>query len=90
MEYLVVFQSTDQAMELEERVKQAGIRARLIPTPESIVASCGLALKFKETSLQSVVQLLQQRTEEQLEIYRIEKVAHRKANYYAYQFREDA
>lgn len=89
MEYLVIFQSTYQAMALEDRVKKGKINARLIPTPESILASCGLALKFKEECLQSIIQLWERTNEERLEIYKIEKVDNRKTNYLAYQFGKD-
>ncbi|MBP1040503.1 DUF3343 domain-containing protein [Vagococcus sp. BWB3-3] len=70
MDYLVAFNSTHQAMEVELWIKEAQLNARLIPTPESIAASCGLALKFNESSLASIVQHLR-KNNQQVDMYQI-------------------
>ncbi len=42
MKLLVAFDTTTEAMEMEARCKSQGIAGRLIPTPQSITAGCGL------------------------------------------------
>lgn len=45
---LIAFDSTHMAIASEKKAKAAGLKARLVPTPEAISASCGLALRVKE------------------------------------------
>lgn len=40
---VVTFRSTMEALEMEKRAKALGIPGRLIPTPTTIVATCGLS-----------------------------------------------
>ncbi|QIL46699.1 DUF3343 domain-containing protein [Vagococcus coleopterorum] len=56
MEGLVVVESTHKGMTLEETINKKGIKARLIPTPESISSSCGLSLKFNWTDYSQVIE----------------------------------
>ncbi|ECB9822675.1 DUF3343 domain-containing protein [Enterococcus termitis] len=58
--YLFVFTSTHAAMESERLLQAAQIQARLIPTPEKIIADCGLSLQFHIQALETVSQLLNQ------------------------------
>ncbi len=41
--FIVVFETTTNAMALEKHAKLAGSKGRLIPTPPSIRAGCGFA-----------------------------------------------
>lgn len=41
--YIVTFPTTAAALAMERRAKELGLPGRLIPTPVSITASCGLA-----------------------------------------------
>lgn len=47
-DYLMNFSSTHDCISSEAAVKEAGIKGRIIGTPEHISASCGLSLKYKE------------------------------------------
>jgi len=72
VEYLLVFDSTHQAITMETRVKEAGLlKARLIPTPETITASCGLSLKFQATDIEQINDFLQQERFTKTAYYRI-------------------
>lgn len=71
MECIAAFNSTHQAMEMESWVKEEAIKARLIPTPESISASCGLALKFQSGDLKAITELITQLKDPTIVIYEI-------------------
>lgn len=58
MSKLVAFDSTHAAIKLEKLAKEAQLKARLIGTPESISASCGLTLKLRDEDLSAVVELI--------------------------------
>lgn len=84
MTYLVAFDSTHQAMEMESWVKERGLSARLIPTPESITASCGLALKFEAPDLAAITRQLKE-TSNQTTVYQIILGEHNRKTYTVYQ-----
>lgn len=44
---IVVFSSTREALRAETESKEAGFTVRIIPTPPSIDATCGFALKYE-------------------------------------------
>ncbi|WP_314059306.1 DUF3343 domain-containing protein [uncultured Vagococcus sp.] len=89
MDYLVAFNSTHQAMEMESWVKERHLRARLIPTPESITASCGLALKFNDTDLTTIAQHLE-KMGDQAKMYRIMIEDHARKTYTQFQLGGDS
>lgn len=80
MEVLLVFNSTHQAIEVETVLKEEK-RVRLIPTPEMIQSSCGLALKFNEADLSFVQEKLAQVKTQDLSFYRIVKDFNKKKTY---------
>lgn len=42
---LLLFKSTQDAMQAEKLAKAAGVKARIVPTPEKLFASCGFSLR---------------------------------------------
>lgn len=51
---LMVFNTTHCAIKAETLIKEGDFKARLIGTPESIVAGCGLSLKFELEDLDQI------------------------------------
>lgn len=90
MDYLVAFNSTHQAMEMESWVKERHVRARLIPTPESITASCGLALKFNDNDLPTIVPHLEKMSDPDMKMYRINIEDHARKTYTQFQLGGDS
>lgn len=43
---LIVFQSTNFALEAEKRFRERGIQFEMMPTPREITSSCGLSIRF--------------------------------------------
>lgn len=72
MEQLVAFNSTHQALTMESWVKEKSLKARLIPTPESISASCGLALKYQTEDFQLILGLIIQLADPDIKLYDIQ------------------
>ena len=58
--YLIAFDDTHVAIHTEKLVQEAGCKARLVGTPESISASCGLALLVKYEEMAKVWDLVQE------------------------------
>lgn len=58
MFYLMTFQSTHDAIQAEEAVKSQGLKARIVGTPETISADCGLSLKYGEDQKEDVENIL--------------------------------
>lgn len=57
-DYLMTFSSTHDCIASEAAVKAAGIKGRIIGTPEHISASCGLSLKYQADDHDQVSQAL--------------------------------
>lgn len=55
MDCLMTFDSTTDAIQAETQTQSDGLKARLVGTPESLSADCGLSLKFKEEDRQAVL-----------------------------------
>ncbi|MDD2427660.1 MAG: DUF3343 domain-containing protein [Eubacteriales bacterium] len=55
---LASFDSSHDAMHSEEASKAAGIKARLIPTPELVKAGCGLSLRMEPKVAADIARLL--------------------------------
>lgn len=55
---LIVFKSTHHAMAAEKTVIKAKVEHIVVPTPKSITASCGLALKIWAKDVLSTTALL--------------------------------
>lgn len=43
---VVVFHTTSAAIKADKAVRQAGMEAKLVPTPRHLSSDCGLALRF--------------------------------------------
>ena len=56
--YVITFASTHDALEGEKRLLQAGEDPMIIPTPRSISAHCGLAIKIHYFSKEEAVKNL--------------------------------
>ena len=54
MNYLVVFNDTHDAIHTETVVKKNKIKVRMVGTPETISAACGLSLRFSEDELEEI------------------------------------
>lgn len=58
---IVLFYSTREAMKAEALLKEkAQLNVRIIPTPETIHASCGFSLKYQLADEAQLLQLLHQ------------------------------
>lgn len=44
MDYLLNCENSNIAIELLNKLREEGVRARVVPTPSSIIDSCGLSL----------------------------------------------
>lgn len=58
---IITFSTTTAALAAEQQAKQLGIPGRLIPTPVSVTASCGLAWMVEREQLDSVCQVLKEK-----------------------------
>ena len=54
---VIVFFSTQEAMKAEMLAKGQGLKARIIPTPETLFASCGFSLKYEIEDEAALVKL---------------------------------
>ena len=72
MNYLVVFNDTHDAIHTETVVKKNKIKARMVGTPETISAACGLSLRLSEDQMEAAKELLSDISfTSQIEIYAI-------------------
>lgn len=58
MRVLVTFNHTCDALEAESLAKNKQLKARLIPIPESIEASCGLSLRVEVNAKDEISDIL--------------------------------
>lgn len=58
MGYLGVFNDTHDAIHAETMIKKNKIKIRMVGTPETISAACGLSLRFSEEELEEVKKIL--------------------------------
>ncbi len=58
---IITFSSTAAALAAERQAKQLGLPGRLIPTPVSVTASCGLAWMVEWNQLDFVCQVLKEK-----------------------------
>jgi hypothetical protein len=56
---LASFETAHDAMHAEQASKEAGIKARLIPTPETVRAGCGLSLRMEPEAAAAVAGILE-------------------------------
>ncbi|NLV99478.1 MAG: DUF3343 domain-containing protein [Clostridiaceae bacterium] len=56
---LASFDTAHDAMRAEQLSKEAGIKARLIPTPEIVRAGCGLSLRMEPEAAAAVAGILE-------------------------------
>lgn len=54
MNYLAVFNDTHDAIQAETVIKKNKIKVRMVGTPETISAACGLSLRFSEDELEEI------------------------------------
>lgn len=57
---IVLFYHTKDAMQAEAEAKKRGIKARIIPTPGKIYASCGFSLRYDLEEEAALTALLSQ------------------------------
>ena len=57
---LASFDSTHDAMRAEQVGKAAGLKVRLIPTPETVRAGCGLSLRMPPETAPAVALMLEE------------------------------
>jgi hypothetical protein len=57
-QYLAVFNSTHRVLKAEDLLKKKGLPIMLIPAPRAVQADCGLAIRFDENQLATVMNLL--------------------------------
>lgn len=56
---VALFYSTHEAMKAEKAAKEAQLKARIIPTPEKIYASCGFSLRYPLENETALLNLLE-------------------------------
>lgn len=72
MNYLAVFNDTHDAMHTESVVKKNKVKGRMVGTPETISAACGLSLRFPEEALEEMKEIISSLSfASQVEIYAI-------------------
>ncbi len=68
---IITFETTQQAMEVEDLVKENNIKARLIPVPSNISAGCGLALCSSISEQEKIELLIKKNEISGIKIYNI-------------------
>lgn len=68
---LVAFKSTHHALAAEKALQEEDIDQVVIPTPQEISASCGLALKINPSDCPQTVSLLKNRGLADIELYEV-------------------
>ncbi len=58
IQHYVLFDSQNSGMQLNRILKNAGIRAVVVPTPRELSASCGVALLVAEEDLNAIENLV--------------------------------
>lgn len=58
---IILFYSTQDAMEVEDATKERHMKIRIIPTPEKIYASCGFSLKYSLEEERALAALLHEK-----------------------------
>lgn len=58
MNYVIAFDSTQQAIRTEMLLEYADIEIDTMPTPKEITAGCALSIGFHEEDLDRVVEIL--------------------------------
>ena len=56
--YVVSFDSTHHAIRAEKLFKESNLNVRMMPTPREITASCGLSIRFEESNLEEVEEII--------------------------------
>ncbi|MGI5877474.1 MAG: DUF3343 domain-containing protein [Christensenellales bacterium] len=51
---LIVFRSRQQALRMEQELRSAGLRVRVVHTPHEAAAGCGLSVQFDLNDLKRV------------------------------------
>lgn len=74
--YVIAFNSTHHALQVENKLKQK-FKIEVVPTPREISASCGLSIKFKAEYFQAIMEFLATE-QEKLDVFKIEKKNHMK------------
>ncbi len=64
-QYLIAFDSTQQALRTEMLLEYANIEIDTLPTPKEITAGCALSIGFEECDLEQVQRIIRS---EQVEI----------------------
>lgn len=77
--YILAFDSTHHAIEVEGRLKQRKLEAEMVPTPRDIDASCGLSIRFPGHNLERIRSLVDF-SQNRVRLYRVES-AREKAVY---------
>jgi hypothetical protein len=78
-ELVLVFASTTEVLNAEDRLEAEGFNFRLIPVPKEINPNCGLALSFSEEVAQAVNRALAAAGLDPLAVYRRQGGAFRPA-----------
>lgn len=57
--YIMIFNNTHEAMSGEKIMQEKNIKAMVMPTPTYITNSCGISLRFDESSIEDVDSLVE-------------------------------
>lgn len=68
---LLVFQSTNFAMQAESLLKKEGINVQLMPTPREITVSCGFSIKIAEEDIKNILEFIRNKVINVKAIYSI-------------------
>lgn len=61
--YVVLFRSVSHAMKAEKLLIKSMVPHKLIPVPKNISSDCGICLKFRESDLSKIQEILEKETE---------------------------
>lgn len=57
--YIMIFNNTHEAIAGEKLMQDENIKAMVMPTPTYITNSCGISLRFDESSIEAVDKLIE-------------------------------
>lgn len=71
--YYILFKNHEQAVKLHGKMREAGIKTAITPTPRAVSVCCGVALMVQEKEIDRVRAFLEPQPEAYQSIERIEQ-----------------
>ena len=73
--YIIAFNSTHHAIRTEKILKEENMNIRTIPTPREVSSSCGLSIKFEESEIEKIKQIIEESKVDYHGIFKLTKNA---------------